>query len=85
LFGPAAVDEVLAMMKQAKRPIIISDAEMIRYHLQDKLRALVERTQIPYATMMMGKAIIDETNPLFVGQYMGNNSRGMLFCNLDMA
>jgi indolepyruvate decarboxylase len=69
------------MMKRSKRPIIVSDTEMIRYGLRDKLKMLVDRSRIPYTTMMMGKAILDETNPLFVGQYMGCNSRGAWMCS----
>ncbi len=39
--------------------------------LQDELLALAEGSQIPITTTMLGKSVISETHPLFVGLYEG--------------
>ena len=51
--------------------MIIAGVEIHRFGLQDELLALAEGSQIPITTTMLGKSIISETHPLFVGIYEG--------------
>src|SRR5205814_5191676 len=50
---------------------IIAGVEIHRFALQDALLALAEGSQIPLTTTMLGKSVIAETHPLFVGLYEG--------------
>jgi len=72
---PAALDEavgeVRTMLASAKRPAMLVGAEVGRFGLQDDLAKLVERMNIPIASTLLGKSIIREDHPLYVGVYGG--------------
>jgi indolepyruvate decarboxylase len=70
-----ALDEAVAMLDGASRPVIVGDVELIRFRLQAAFARLVERTGLPYATMMLGKTVLDENHPQFIGLYQGVLSR----------
>jgi TPP-dependent 2-oxoacid decarboxylase len=66
-----ALDEAAAMLTAARRPMILADVEIHRFGLQDDLIALAEGTGMPIATTILGKSVISESHPLFVGLYEG--------------
>ena len=66
-----AVNEAERWITTCQRPVIIGGVEIHRFGLQDDLLALAEGSQIPITTTMLGKSIIPETHPLFVGLYEG--------------
>lgn len=66
-----AVAEASRRISAAERPVIVAGVEIHRFGLQDKLLALAEGAGIPITTTMLGKSVIGETHPLFVGLYEG--------------
>src|SRR4051794_9130265 len=70
-----AIDEAAAMLSAARRPMILADVEIHRFGLQDDLLALAEQTGMPIATTILGKSVISEGHPLFVGVYEGAMGR----------
>ncbi|HBR48999.1 MAG TPA: preprotein translocase subunit Tim44 [Nitrospira sp.] len=72
---PAALEEALSevriMLASAKRPAMLVGAEVGRFGLQDDLTRLVEQLNIPIASTLLGKSIIREDHPLYVGVYGG--------------
>ena len=66
-----AIAETVARLQRAKKPIIIAGVEMHRFGLQDELLHLAEATGIPIAVTMLGKSVVSERHPLFVGLYEG--------------
>jgi TPP-dependent 2-oxoacid decarboxylase len=66
-----AITEARDMINVAKRPVIIAGEEVHRFELQDKLLALIDKTQIPVAATILSKSIISELHPLFIGIYEG--------------
>jgi indolepyruvate decarboxylase len=72
---PAALEEALGevrgMLTSAKRPAILAGAEIGRFGLQDHLTRLVERLNVPIASTLLGKSVIREDHPLYVGVYGG--------------
>jgi indolepyruvate decarboxylase len=70
-----ALDEAVAMLDGASRPIIVGDVEHIRFRLQADFAHLLERSGLPYATMMLGKTVLDENHPQFIGLYQRELSR----------
>ena len=66
-----AISEVRIMLASAKRPAMLVGAEVGRFGLQDDLGRLVERLNIPIASTLLGKSIIREDHPLYVGVYGG--------------
>jgi indolepyruvate decarboxylase len=76
---PGALAESVAdarrLLENCKRPVILAGVEIHRFALQDQLLALAEATQIPIAATLLGKSVIGETHPLFIGLYEGAMGR----------
>jgi indolepyruvate decarboxylase len=70
-----AVAETCALLERCEKPIILAGVEIHRFALQDALLALAEATQIPIAATLLGKSVIGETHPLYVGTYEGAMGR----------
>ncbi len=70
-----AIDEASSLLSSAKRPMILADVEIHRFGLQDDLIALAEGAGLPIATTILGKSVISEGHPLFVGVYEGAMGR----------
>jgi indolepyruvate decarboxylase len=70
-----AIDEAAALLTAAKRPMILADVEVHRFGLQDDLLALAEDAGLPIASTILGKSVIPEGHPLFVGVYEGAMGR----------
>ncbi|QDT06084.1 Indole-3-pyruvate decarboxylase [Rubripirellula lacrimiformis] len=66
-----AVRETIQRITSAARPVIVAGVEMHRFGLQDELIRLAEVTGIPIATTMLGKSVVSEKHPQFVGLYEG--------------
>jgi indolepyruvate decarboxylase len=66
-----AVAEADRWLSSCQRPAIVGGVEIHRFGLQDELLKLAEGSQIPITATMLGKSIIPETHPLFVGLYEG--------------
>src|SRR4026209_823045 len=66
-----AIGEVRAMLASAKRPAELAGAEVGRFGLQDDLARLVEQLNIPIASTLLGKSIIREDHPLYIGVHGG--------------
>ena len=66
-----AVTEAVARIEACQKPIIIAGVEIHRFGLQQQLLQLAENAQIPISATMLGKSVIRETHPLYVGLYEG--------------
>ncbi|MCA9195122.1 MAG: alpha-keto acid decarboxylase family protein [Planctomycetales bacterium] len=66
-----AVGDALSKLNAAQKPMIIAGIEVHRFGLQDKVLELAEKSQIPIAATLLGKSVIRETHPLYVGLYEG--------------
>ena len=70
-----AVAEAVRRLSAAQRPVIVAGVEIHRFGLQDRLLALAEQSGIPIATTLLGKSVVSERHPLFVGIYEGAMGR----------
>jgi indolepyruvate decarboxylase len=66
-----AVGEAERWIASCKKPVILAGVEIHRFGLQGELLSLAEGSQIPVTTTMLGKSVVAETHPLFVGLYEG--------------
>jgi indolepyruvate decarboxylase len=66
-----AVDETLALIAAASRPVILAGVEICRLGAREVLLDIVERTGFPVATTALGKGVIPEHTPTFIGTYFG--------------
>ena len=80
-----AVDEVRTILSSSERPVILAGAEIYRFGLQHELTTLVERMGVPVATTLLGKSVIREDHPLFIGVYGGLVGRDEILEFVDQA
>jgi len=66
-----AAREAVERLNRAQRPIMIVGVEVHRFGLQDQVLQFAEETKIPIAATMLGKSVVGERHPLYVGLYEG--------------
>ena len=64
---PKAVRQAAGMIEKAKAPVLVIGAGANRTMTGRMLLQFVEKTGIPFLTTQMGKGVIDERHPLFLG------------------
>ncbi|CAE7860220.1 unnamed protein product [Symbiodinium microadriaticum] len=69
-----AIDEIQEWLKGSERPAILAGVELARYNLGEKLVKFAERHDIPVATTLLSKSVMNERHPLFAGIYSGDMS-----------
>lgn len=67
----AALAEATEMINASRQPAILADVEVHRFALQNELLQLAQRTNIPVAATILGKSVIGEHHPFFMGVYEG--------------
>src|SRR6266511_2122470 len=65
--APAAVKRALDVLKGAKRPLIILGKGAAYAQADDNIRALVEKSGIPFLPMSMAKGLLPDTHPQSAG------------------
>jgi oxalyl-CoA decarboxylase len=65
--APAAVKRALDVLKSAKRPLIILGKGAAYAQADDAVRALVEKSGIPFLPMSMAKGLLPDTHPQSAG------------------
>jgi len=70
-----AIKEAIKMLDKAQKPIVIGDVELIRFKLQKEFARFLDKTGFPYVTMMLGKTLLSEHHPQFIGLFEGDRSR----------
>ena len=68
------VSEIISLIEKAKNPIIFFDYLCKRYKLQSEIKEFINKTNMKFGTLLMGKGIVDETNPNFIGVNGGSLS-----------
>lgn len=66
-----AAQKVCEWLYQSRTPAILADVLTDRYGLNVKLNQFVMATKIWNFSTIMGKSILDETNPYYMGMYVG--------------
>jgi indolepyruvate decarboxylase len=66
-----AIDETVARIESARQPVFLLGVEIHRFGLQEEAVRLAEDSGIPMAATMLGKGVVAETHPLYMGLYEG--------------
>jgi indolepyruvate decarboxylase len=66
-----AVEEAARRIENARQPVLLLGVEIHRFGLQDLALKLAEQANIPMAATMLGKGVVGETHPLYMGLYEG--------------
>lgn len=67
----ALVDAAWTAISAAKLPVLWAGVEIQRFRLQDLLQEIVTESGLFFTTTSLGKTVLDETQPQFVGTYAG--------------
>ncbi|MBV9615114.1 MAG: alpha-keto acid decarboxylase family protein [Ktedonobacteraceae bacterium] len=67
----AFLKQAIKVLEAARHPLILADYEVNRYHLSEELLAFLNATGFPFASLSMGKGVVDETHPQAIGVYAG--------------
>jgi len=70
-FLAAATDAIVAALAEARTACILPGILIARTRLQAAARAVVDASGLPFATMFMGKSVLDEQHPNYIGMYDG--------------
>tara|TARA_Y100001934_G_C12371237_1_gene786429 strand:+ start:1665 stop:3305 length:1641 start_codon:yes stop_codon:yes gene_type:complete len=62
-----AVSRAVEILQKAKHPLLVIGAGSNRKLTAKQLRLFVDRQGIPFITTQMGKGVVDERHPLFLG------------------
>lgn len=77
-----ALGEALAEAKRtinaSKKPVIIAGVEMHRFGLADEVVKFAEKNSIPMCATLLGKSVVSEKHPLYLGIYEGAMCRDSL-------
>lgn len=71
----AALSEAAERIAAAENPVIIAGVEIHRFGLQAQVLKLAEDRQIPMAATLLGKSVVSERHPLYLGVYEGAMGR----------
>jgi indolepyruvate decarboxylase len=67
----ACADELLSRLRQARRPFMLVGVEIRRYGIEEKVAELARRLNIPLATTLMGRGLLNQTGCAALGTYLG--------------
>jgi indolepyruvate decarboxylase len=70
-----AAEEAVAWLNRSEKPLILAGVEVHRFGLHDLLVEFAEKAQLPIAATILGKSVIRETHPLYIGLYEGAMGR----------
>src|SRR5471030_2117265 len=65
--APASIKRALDVLKAAKRPLIILGKDAAYAQADAEIRALIEKTGIPFLPMSMAKGLLPDTHPQCAG------------------
>ncbi len=70
-----ALGEARESIKAAKKPVIIAGIELHRFGLQNQVLQFAEQNNIPICATLLGKSVVSERHPLYLGVYEGAMGR----------
>lgn len=71
----AALSEAAERINGAKQPVIIAGVEIHRFGLREPVLKLAEKHNIPMCATLLGKSVVSERHPLYLGVYEGAMGR----------
>lgn len=79
-----AIARAIQMIQSSKHPLILVGAGANRKLVSNSILQFIEKTQIPFFTTQMGKGVIDEAHPLYIG-CAAFSANDYLHCAIDRA
>jgi acetolactate synthase-1/2/3 large subunit len=79
-----ALRQATSMIEAAKSPLLLIGAGANRKRVSEALTTFVEATGMPFFTTQMGKGVVDERHPLYLGS-AALSDHDFLHCAIDRA
>ncbi|MBF0427809.1 MAG: acetolactate synthase large subunit, partial [Magnetococcales bacterium] len=79
-----AIEAAVQRIRQAKHPLLLIAAGANRKRISDSLTAFVEKTGMPFVSTQMGKGVVDEGRPGYLGTAALTDG-DYLHCAIDRA
>ncbi len=61
------IDKAVKLIESAKNPLVLIGVGPTRHECVKAFTSFIEKTKIPFFNTQMGKGVVDEHNPLFLG------------------
>lgn len=71
----ASLAEATEKIQNARQPVIIAGVEIHRFGLREHVLKLAEANNIPMCATLLGKSVVSEKHPLYLGVYEGAMGR----------
>jgi indolepyruvate decarboxylase len=81
----AVATSILQKLAAATNPVIIVGEEIQRYRVAAKVQTILDRLQIKWATTLVGKSVLSEQHPRFIGVYNGDKAPATLRNTIQQA
>lgn len=79
------LEDIETILKSSRQPIIWAGHEILRFQLSTPLLKFAKKYQIPIVSTLLGKTVIDEHEPLYLGVYLGKMSQSNVNAAIDSA
>ncbi len=67
----SAIEDAGELIAKAKQPVIVAGVEMHRFGLRKEVLKIAEKANIPMSATLLGKSVVSEKHPLYLGVYEG--------------
>lgn len=71
----ASLEEAREKIQSARQPVIVAGVEIHRFGLREQVVQFAEKNNIPMCATLLGKSVISEKHPLYLGVYEGAMGR----------
>jgi len=70
-----SLEEAAELIQKSKKPVIIAGVEVHRFGLRKEVLKFAEKHKIPMCATILGKSVVSESHPLYLGVYEGAMGR----------
>lgn len=70
-----SLEEAVGLIQSSKKPVIIAGVEVHRFGLREQVLKFAEKHKIPMCATILGKSVVSESHPLYLGVYEGAMGR----------
>ncbi|WP_102141060.1 thiamine pyrophosphate-binding protein [Mycobacterium hubeiense] len=81
----AVAASILQKLSAATNPVVIVGEEVQRYRVAAQVQAVVDRLQVRWATTVVGKSVLSEQHPRFLGCFNGDKAPAPLKSAIQQA
>ncbi len=69
------LEEAAEMIDHCEKPVVIAGVEIHRFGLREDVLKFAEKNKIPMCATLLGKSVVSERHPLYLGLYEGAMGR----------